>query len=52
MDIINEQNLNRVKQLSALDQARQNLVGIKAESEFIPIKSPGENNEFNNEGNF
>ena len=28
-----------------------NLVGLKGESEFIPINSPGENNEFNNEGN-
>ena len=50
-DMINEQNVNRVKQLSALAQAGQNLVGLKAESEFIPINSPGENNEFNNEGN-
>ena len=50
-DMINEQNLNRVKQLSALAQAGQNLVGLKAESEFIPISNPGENNGFNNEGN-
>ena len=50
-DMVNEQNVNRVKQLSALAQAGQNLVGLKAESEFIPINSPGENNEFNNEGN-
>ena len=50
-DMINEQNVNRVKQLSALAQAGQNLVGLKAESEFIPINSPGDNNEFNNEGN-
>ena len=50
-DMVNEQNVNRVKQLSALAQAGQSLVGLKAESEFIPINSPGENNEFNNEGN-
>ena len=51
-DMVNEQNLNRVKQLSALAQAGQNLVGLKAESEFIPINSPGENNnEFNNNEN-
>ena len=50
-DMVNEQNVNRVKQLSALAQAGQNLVGLKAESEFIPINSPGENNELNNEGN-
>ena len=50
-DMINEQNLNRVKQLSALAQAGQNLVSLKAESEFIPISNPGENNGFNNEGN-
>ena len=50
-DMINEQNVNRVKQLSALAQAGQNLVGLKAESEFIPINNPGENNEFNSEGN-
>ena len=50
-DIINEQNLNRVKQLSALAQAGQNLVGLKAKSEFIPMSNPGENNRFNNEGN-
>ena len=50
-DMINEQNVNRVKQLSALAQAGQNLVGLKAESEFIPINNPGDNNEFNNEGN-
>ena len=50
-DMVNEQNVNRVKQLSALAQAGQNLVGLKAESEFIPINNPGENNEFNNEGN-
>ena len=50
-DMINEQNVNRVKQLSALAQAGQNLVSLKAESEFIPINSPEENNDFNNEGN-
>ena len=51
-DMINEQNVNRVKQLSALAQAGQNLVGLKAESEFIPINSPGDNNnDFNNNGN-
>ena len=50
-DMINEQNLNRVKQLSALAQAGQNLVGLKAESEFIPINNPGDNNGFNNEEN-
>ena len=50
-DMINEQNVNRVKQLSALAQAGQNLIGLKAESEFIPINSPIENNnnEYNNE---
>ena len=49
-DMINEQNVNRVKQLSALAQAGQNLIGLKAESEFIPINNPStENNlEFNN----
>ena len=53
-DMVNEQNVNRVKQLSALAQAGQNLVGLKAESEFIPINNPGENNnEFNgNENNY
>ena len=53
-DMVNEQNVNRVKQLSALAQAGQNLVGLKAESEFIPINNIGENNnEFNdNEINF
>ena len=51
-DMVNEQNVNRVKQLSALAQAGQNLVGLKAESEFIPINSPNENNnEYNNEIN-
>ena len=52
-DMVNEQNLNRVKQLSALAQAGQNLVGLKAESEFIPINGPNENNnnEYNNELN-
>ena len=52
-DMINEQNVNRVKQLSALAQAGQNLVGLKAESEFIPINGPNENNnnEYNNEIN-
>ena len=45
-DMINEQNVNRVKQLSALAQAGQNLVGLKAESEFIPINNPNENNDF------
>ena len=53
-DMVNEQNLNRVKQLSALAQAGQNLVGLKAESEFIPINGPNENNnnnEYNNEIN-
>ena len=52
-DMVNEQNLNRVKQLSALAQAGQNLVGLKAESEFIPINSPNENNnnEYNTEIN-
>ena len=53
-DMINEQNVNRVKQLSALAQAGQNLVGLKAESEFIPINGPTENNnnnEYNNEIN-
>ena len=51
-DMVNEQNLNRVKQLSALAQAGQNLVGLKAESEFIPINNPNENNnEYNTEIN-
>jgi len=50
-DMINEQNVNRVKELSALAQAGQNLVSLKAESEFIPINGPEENNDFNNEGN-
>ena len=51
-DMVNEQNVNRVKQLSALAQAGQNLVGLKAESEFIPINSPNENNvEYNTEIN-
>ena len=50
-DMVNEQNVNRVKQLSALAQAGQNLVGLKAESEFIPINNPGDNNDLNNEGN-
>ena len=52
-DMVNEQNVNRVKQLSALAQAGQNLVGLKAESEFIPINGPNENNnnEYNNEIN-
>ena len=49
-DMINEQNVNRVKQLSALAQAGQNLIGLKAESEFIPISNPNENNN-NNEYN-
>ena len=49
-DMVNEQNVNRVKQLSALAQAGQNLVGLKAESEFIPINNPGDN-DYNNEGN-
>ena len=51
-DMVNEQNLNRVKQLSALAQAGQNLVGLKAESEFIPINNLNENNnEYNTEIN-
>ena len=52
-DMVSEQNVNRVKQLSALAQAGQSLVGLKAESEFIPINSPNENNnnEYNNEIN-
>ena len=51
-DMVNEQNVNRVKQLSALAQAGQNLVGLKAESEFIPINNPNENNnEYNNDIN-
>ena len=49
-DMINEQNLNRVKQLSVLAQAGQNLV-LPAESEFISINSSGDNNGYNNEGN-
>ena len=51
-DMVNEQNVNRVKQLRALAQAGQNIVGLKAESEFIPINSPNENNvEYNTEIN-
>ena len=42
-DMVNEQNVNRVKQLSALAQAGQSLIGLKAESEFIPINNPDEN---------
>ena len=51
-DMINEQNVNRVKQLSALAQAGQNLVGLKAESEFIPISNPNENNNMNNNNEY
>ena len=48
-DMINEGNVNRVRQLSALAQVGQSLVG---ESEFIPINDNNNGNySYNNNGN-
>ena len=43
-DMVNEGNINNIRKLNSLTQAGQNLISLNAESEFIPINNPGENN--------